>query len=91
MNGLEAVDVQQREQHLAEALAQRVQRFHQRHAVAQPGQRVARQGGVALAFAFRRQAANSASLRWVMSEIRPRQSDGTSCSLTMVARSSSQR
>ena len=53
MNGLEAVDIEQREQRLVEAVAQRVQRLHQRDAVAQPGQRVARQGGVALALASR--------------------------------------
>ena len=32
----------------AKAVAQRVQRLHQRHAVAQPGQRIARQRGAAL-------------------------------------------
>ena len=67
MNGLEAVNVQQREQRLVEAVAQRVQRFHHRHAIAKPGQRVARQGGLALAFASAASRANSASLRWVMS------------------------
>ena len=38
MNGLEAVHVQQHQQRLVEADAQRIQRLHQRHAIAQPGQ-----------------------------------------------------
>ena len=38
MNGLEAVHIQQRQQRLVEAYAQRVQRLHQRHAIAEPGQ-----------------------------------------------------
>ena len=79
MNGLEAVQVEQRQLRLLRAIApSAVMRVHQRGARAQPGQRIVGDAG-------------ALSLRSVMSLRRPRQSDGTSWSVTMVARSSSQR
>ena len=90
MNGLETVHIQKRQQRAAKALAQPVQRLHQRHPVAQPRQAIARQGRIALAPGFGLRKFRFLALGDV-AEIRPRQSDGTSCSLTMVARSSSQR